>query len=71
MVRKPHGSAMSVRDKPVLDEHWDLIVVGASAGGMTAALTAAHLGLKVVLCKATPQVGGTTATSAGTLCATW
>jgi succinate dehydrogenase/fumarate reductase flavoprotein subunit len=34
---------------------------------MTAALTAAHMGLKVVLCEATSQAGGTTATSAGTL----
>jgi len=45
----------------------DLIVVGAGAGGMTAALTAALHGLKVVLCEATDQVGGTTATSAGTI----
>lgn len=45
----------------------DLIVVGAGAGGMTAALVAAHAGLRVVLCEATQQVGGTTATSAGTL----
>lgn len=45
----------------------DLIVVGAGAGGMTAALVAALEGLKVVLCEASDQVGGTTATSAGTL----
>ncbi|WP_321164602.1 FAD-dependent oxidoreductase [Variovorax sp. Root473] len=45
----------------------DLIVVGGGAGGMTAALVAALEGLKVVLCEATEQVGGTTATSAGTL----
>lgn len=49
------------------DAVFDLIVVGAGAGGMTAAVTAAHMGLKVVLCEATAQVGGTTATSAGTL----
>jgi succinate dehydrogenase/fumarate reductase flavoprotein subunit len=48
-------------------ESTDLIVVGAGAGGMTAALTAALQGLKVVLCEATDQVGGTTATSAGTI----
>lgn len=45
----------------------DLIVVGAGAGGMTAALTAGLQGLKVVLCEATEMVGGTTATSAGTI----
>ena len=45
----------------------DLIVVGAGAGGMTAALVGALEGLRVVLCEATEQVGGTTATSAGTL----
>lgn len=45
----------------------DLIVVGAGAGGMTAALVAALQGLRVVLCEATEQVGGTTSTSAGTL----
>lgn len=45
----------------------DLIVVGAGAGGMTAALVAALEGLDVLLCEATQQVGGTTATSAGTI----
>lgn len=45
----------------------DLVVVGAGAGGMTAALAAALQGLRVLLCEATEQVGGTTATSAGTL----
>lgn len=45
----------------------DLLVVGAGAAGMTAALVAAHAGLRVLLCEATQQVGGTSATSAGTL----
>jgi len=45
----------------------DLIVIGAGAGGMTAALVAALHGLKVTLCEATDQVGGTTAASAGTI----
>lgn len=45
----------------------DLIVVGAGAAGMTTALVAALEGLSVVLCEASEQVGGTTATSAGTL----
>lgn len=45
----------------------DLVVVGAGAAGMTTALVAALLGLKVTLLEASDQVGGTTATSAGTL----
>ncbi|MGE0333252.1 MAG: FAD-dependent oxidoreductase [Ramlibacter sp.] len=45
----------------------DLVVVGAGAAGMTAALVAALQGLRVVLCEASQEVGGTTATSAGTL----
>lgn len=49
------------------EEDVDLLVVGAGAGGMTAALTAALQGLKVILCEASDQVGGTTATSAGSI----
>jgi succinate dehydrogenase/fumarate reductase flavoprotein subunit len=49
------------------DDEVDLVVVGAGAGGMTAALVAALEGLRVVLVEASDQVGGTTATSAGTL----
>lgn len=45
----------------------DLIVVGAGAAGMTTALVAKLHGLRVTLIEATEQVGGTTATSAGTL----
>lgn len=46
---------------------YDLIVVGAGAGGMVTALCAAHLGLRVLLCEASDQAGGTTALSAGTV----
>lgn len=45
----------------------DLLVVGAGAAGMTAALVGALEGLRVVLCESSQQVGGTSATSAGTL----
>jgi succinate dehydrogenase/fumarate reductase flavoprotein subunit len=45
----------------------DLIVLGSGAGGMTAALTAAILGLDVVLVEKTPFVGGTSARSAGSV----
>ncbi|VTU31836.1 3-oxosteroid 1-dehydrogenase [Variovorax sp. PBL-H6] len=54
-------------DPAALKPEVDLIVVGAGAGGMTAALVAALEGLDVLLCEATEQVGGTTATSAGTI----
>mgnify|MGYP001451737871 CR=1 FL=1 len=49
-------------------EEIDLLVCGAGAGGMTAALVAALEGLQVTLCEKTDQVGGTTSTSGGT---TW
>lgn len=45
----------------------DLVVVGAGVAGMAAALVAALQGLRVVLCEGSAQVGGTSATSAGTL----
>ena len=54
-------------DAPSDDGTYDLVVIGAGAAGMTAALTAALHGLRVVLCEASDQLGGTTATSAGTL----
>jgi len=45
----------------------DLLVLGAGAGGMTAALTAAVLGLDVLLVEKADTVGGTTARSAGSV----
>jgi succinate dehydrogenase/fumarate reductase flavoprotein subunit len=45
----------------------DLLVLGAGAGGMTAALSAAILGLDVVLIEKAATVGGTTARSAGSV----
>jgi succinate dehydrogenase/fumarate reductase flavoprotein subunit len=44
-----------------------VLVAGAGAGGMTAALVAALEGLEVLLCEKSKEVGGTTATSAGTV----
>ncbi|MGY4504076.1 succinate dehydrogenase/fumarate reductase flavoprotein subunit [Bradyrhizobium sp. GM24.11] len=56
---------------PQADRAWDvetdLLVVGAGAAGMTAALVAALEGLEVTLCEKSDMVGGTTATSAGTV----
>jgi succinate dehydrogenase/fumarate reductase flavoprotein subunit len=49
------------------DAETDLLVVGAGAAGMTAALVGALEGLKTILCEKSGMVGGTTATSAGTV----
>ncbi|MDE2364982.1 MAG: FAD-dependent oxidoreductase, partial [Hyphomicrobiales bacterium] len=43
----------------------DLVVVGSGASGMTAAVTAAILGLDVVVLEKEPQLGGTSAWSGG------
>ncbi|WP_321802922.1 FAD-binding protein [Burkholderia sp. BCC1988] len=50
------------------DEEVDLLVFGAGAAGMTAALVAHHEGLAVLICEKTAAVGGITSTSGGT---TW
>lgn len=46
-------------------ERYDLIVLGAGAGGMTAAVVGAHEGLRVLVIEKTGLVGGTTAVSGG------
>ena len=43
----------------------DLLVIGSGAGGLSAAVTAAHLGLKVIVAEKDPHYGGTTAWSGG------
>lgn len=43
----------------------DLLVVGSGAGGLSAAVTAARLGLKVIVVEKEAQVGGTSAWSGG------
>jgi succinate dehydrogenase/fumarate reductase flavoprotein subunit len=43
----------------------DLLVLGSGAGGLSAAVTAAHLGLQVIVAEKDPQLGGTTAWSGG------
>jgi succinate dehydrogenase/fumarate reductase flavoprotein subunit len=44
---------------------YDVVVIGAGAGGMTAAAVAAAVGLRVLLIEKTEFVGGTTAWSGG------
>lgn len=45
----------------------DVLVVGSGAAGMSAAVTAAHRGLKVLIVEKEPRFGGTTARSGGWL----
>ena len=53
------------RDIP--EESCDLLVVGSGAGGLAAAVTAAHHGLKVIVAEKEPVFGGTSAWSGGWL----
>ncbi len=49
------------------DEEYELVVLGAGAAGMTAALVASIEGLRTLLIEKSDQVGGTTAYSSGTV----
>jgi succinate dehydrogenase/fumarate reductase flavoprotein subunit len=48
-----------------ISSEYDVVVLGAGAGGMTAACVAAAEGLRVVLIEKSAFVGGTTAVSGG------
>ncbi len=56
---------MSQHEPTPSDETWDAVVVGAGAGGLTAASIAAADGCSVVLLEQAEVVGGTTAISGG------
>jgi 3-oxosteroid 1-dehydrogenase len=56
-----------VADERHWDETVDVLVVGAGAAGMAAALFCVLRGLKVLVCEKASTVGGTTSTSAGTI----
>ncbi|MEL7462911.1 MAG: FAD-dependent oxidoreductase [Pseudomonadota bacterium] len=43
----------------------DLLVIGSGAGGLSAAVSAAHRGMKVIVAEKEPVFGGTTARSGG------
>jgi succinate dehydrogenase/fumarate reductase flavoprotein subunit len=56
---------MSMPSTTPADDACDLLVIGSGAGALSAAVTAAHLGLKVIVVEKDPQYGGTTAWSGG------
>ena len=56
---------MQVHSPKSIETDW--LVIGAGVGGMAAALAGAIRGLDVIICEKAPQLGGTAATSAGTI----
>ncbi|MGH9435829.1 MAG: FAD-binding protein, partial [Terriglobia bacterium] len=62
---QPGGGASTNVISQRWDEEYDLVVLGAGAGGMTAALVGALEGLRTLLVEKTDQIGGTTAFSSG------
>lgn len=51
--------------QPTVRESCDLLVAGSGAGGLSAAVTPAALGLTVIVVETAPVYGGTTAWSGG------
>ena len=48
-------------------KHCDVLIIGSGAGGLSAAVCAAHHGLDVIVTEKEPVFGGTTAMSAGVI----
>lgn len=61
----PLEPARAAGGTPEAMETCDLVVVGSGAGGLATAVTAAHLGLKVIVVEKDAKIGGTTAWSGG------
>ena len=55
----------SATKRKLLDQEYDVIVVGSGAAGMTAALKAHHSGLKTIVLEKSQYFGGSTARSGG------
>ncbi|RSZ63452.1 FAD-dependent oxidoreductase [Corynebacterium hylobatis] len=58
---------MRILNDTLLSDSYDLVVVGSGAAGLTAAATAAHAGLNVLVTEKTDLLGGTSAVSGGML----
>ena len=56
-----------MRERPVGNETYDVVVVGSGAGGMSTAITAKKHGLSVAIIEKAAVFGGTTAFSGGVL----
>jgi succinate dehydrogenase/fumarate reductase flavoprotein subunit len=59
------SSIMTPASAAPLSSYCDLLVIGSGAGGLSAAVVAARLGLKVLVVEKEPFYGGTTAWSGG------
>jgi succinate dehydrogenase/fumarate reductase flavoprotein subunit len=56
---------MSAASRTAQQADCDLLVIGSGAGGLSAAVTAAWHGLKVIVAEKEPALGGITAWSGG------
>jgi succinate dehydrogenase/fumarate reductase flavoprotein subunit len=58
-------TAMPTAQQPQQTDDFDLVVIGSGAGGLSAAVTAASKGLRVLILEKDAVIGGTTAWSGG------